>query len=72
LPLPFQELKYRLLEDSIELLPVEMEPTFILSALPFHHKDPFDRMIIAQAQQLNIPIIGKDEIFKSYAISLIW
>ncbi|MDX2305286.1 MAG: type II toxin-antitoxin system VapC family toxin [Microscillaceae bacterium] len=72
LPLSFQELKYRLLEDSIELLAIEMEATFILSALPFHHKDPFDRMIIAQAQNHQMPIIGKDEAFKNYNISLIW
>jgi PIN domain nuclease of toxin-antitoxin system len=72
LPLPLQELKYRLLEDSIELLPIDFEATIVLSALPFHHKDPFDRMIIAQTQQLNIPIIGKDEVFKNYPITLIW
>ncbi len=59
-------------DNQITLLTIDFEATLILSALPFHHKDPFDRMMIAQAQQLNVPIIGKDEVFKNYAISLVW
>jgi PIN domain nuclease of toxin-antitoxin system len=59
-------------DNQITLLAIDFEAVATLSTLPFYHKDPFDRMIIAQAQELNIPIIGKDEIFKNYAISLIW
>ena len=39
--------------------------------LPIHHKDPFDRMLIAQAQAEGLQIITKDEHFSSYGVSLI-
>lgn len=72
LPISFPELKNKFTEDSIDLLPISFEDTEILKSLPFHHKDPFDRMIIAQAQNHKIPIISKDEAFKSYSITLIY
>lgn len=68
----FDEVWNDVQNNQITLLTIDFEATLVLSALPFHHKDPFDRMIIAQAQQLNIPIIGKDEIFKNYPITLVW
>jgi PIN domain nuclease of toxin-antitoxin system len=38
----------------------------ILKTLPFHHKDPFDRLIIAQSIAENIPILSRDELFDDY------
>ena len=72
LPIQFSSLKSKLANDSIELLPIYFEDIEILTSLPFHHKDPFDRMIIAQAQNHQLPIISKDEIFKSYTLAIIW
>jgi PIN domain nuclease of toxin-antitoxin system len=43
-----------------------------LSSLPFYHKDPFDRLLIAQAMQENIPILSKDIAFDAYPIQRIW
>ncbi|MEB3121905.1 MAG: type II toxin-antitoxin system VapC family toxin [Snowella sp.] len=43
-----------------------------LARLPFYHKDPFDRLIIAQAIAENISIITKDSMFKNYPIGLFW
>ena len=40
--------------------------------LPRHHNDPFDRMLIAQAQALNCPIVSADTIFDSYGVRRIW
>lgn len=40
--------------------------------LPLHHKDPFDRLLIAQALDLNIPILSADEIFDLYGVQRIW
>ena len=59
-------------DNQINLLPITFEASLTLSQLPFHHKDPFDRMIIAQSQSFNIPIIGKDEIFSKYNVQLVW
>lgn len=40
--------------------------------LPLHHRDPFDRMIIAQAKADELRIVGKDEAFDQYAVRLLW
>jgi len=40
--------------------------------LPFYHKDPFDRPIIAQGQAENIPILSRDSVFDDYAIRRLW
>ncbi|WP_286393904.1 hypothetical protein [Pseudanabaena mucicola] len=43
-----------------------------LATLPFHHKDPFDRLILAQGLTEKIPIITKDSVFANYPVTLIW
>jgi len=43
-----------------------------LSNLPFHHRDPFDRLLAAHAKVENIAIISKDEIFDKYEVERIW
>jgi PIN domain nuclease of toxin-antitoxin system len=40
--------------------------------LPFHHRDPFDRLLAAQSLELGAPIISKDAIFDQYGLSRIW
>ena len=40
----------------------------MVAALPFHHKDPFDRLIVAQALVENIPVISADGIMKEYGV----
>jgi PIN domain nuclease of toxin-antitoxin system len=40
--------------------------------LPMHHKDPFDRMIIATAQSMSLPLLSKDRILADYDVELIW
>ncbi len=57
----------------MELLHIGPEHLEIVRSLPFHHKDPFDRMIIAQSQSENIPVPSRDEVFDEYAgIQRIW
>ncbi|MEL4893942.1 PIN domain-containing protein [Crocosphaera sp. Alani8] len=43
----------------------------VAATLPLHHKDPFDRMIIAQGQSENLPILTNDGLFHSYDITII-
>jgi PIN domain nuclease of toxin-antitoxin system len=43
-----------------------------LVGLPFHHRDPFDRMIIAQSICEEVPVVSADEKFDAYGISRIW
>lgn len=52
-------------------LAVQVHHALHASRLPFHHRDPFDRLIIAQAQVEKLPILTSDREFESYDIELI-
>ena len=59
-------------ENGFKLLPVNFEHTLILKDLPLHHREPFDRMIIAQSITEDLTIISKDKNFSLYPIKLLW
>jgi PIN domain nuclease of toxin-antitoxin system len=54
------------------ILPLELKHTAVLTTLPFHHRDPFDRLIVAQAMVENIPVISGDAAFAAYPVTCIW
>ena len=58
--------------NAIELFGILPHHLDVLVTLPFHHKDPFDRLIIAQGQAENIPIVSRDPAFDDYAIRRLW
>ena len=58
--------------SKYELLSVNMTHIYQLTNLPHHHKDPFDRILIAQAISENIPIVSIDAAFDNYGIQRIW
>lgn len=71
--LPFNKLIPEQLEmNSIGILPIEIIQLSRVIKLPFHHKDPFDRMIIAQCITEGMPVISSDAAFQKYPISTIW
>ena len=72
LKVPFDQINKQFLENGFELLPVTFADTLTVSTLPFHHRDPFDRIIIAQALNSGINIITKDENFSLYGVNVIW
>lgn len=57
--------------STIQLLNIELEHLKINATLPFHHRDPFDRLIIAQSIAENIPIVSVDLAFDKYSVTLI-
>jgi PIN domain nuclease of toxin-antitoxin system len=59
-------------EDIIEFLPIQAHHLAIVETLPLHHRDPFDRIIIAQAITENIPVISSDAAFDDYYVERIW
>jgi PIN domain nuclease of toxin-antitoxin system len=59
-------------KNGIELLPINFEHTKKLIELDDFHRDPFDRMIIAQAIVENMQVIGRDEVFDNYGINRLW
>lgn len=58
--------------NDFQLLPIETSHIKIVSSLPLHHRDPFDRMLIAQAITENMPIISADSAFDSYGVTRLW
>ncbi len=73
LPQPFGELiPGQLVLDEIEVLHVELPHLTSYIDLPLHHRDPFDRLIIAQAKVENMQVVGKDEKFEKYDVDLLW
>ena len=58
--------------NDIGLLAIQLEHLYRIETLPFHHRDPFDRLIVAQALVEKIPILSADTSFDSYPIERIW
>ncbi len=67
-----QNLKKLIWENGIEVLPITIENTLFISQLPFHHKDPFDRLLIAQAVNENMTLVSKDEAMLLYNVKTVW
>jgi PIN domain nuclease of toxin-antitoxin system len=62
----------RLAEQAMFALPVALEHAVRVSTLPFHHSDPFDRLLIAQAQIEQVPLMTADEQLLPYDVELLW
>jgi PIN domain nuclease of toxin-antitoxin system len=58
--------------NRIGLLPIELRHTFEVTRLPLHHRDPFDRMLIAQALAEGLPIVSADPAFDNYSVQRLW
>lgn len=73
LSMPYQRWMNQTLTDlRASLLPLTVEYAGTQAGLPYHHRDPFDRLIIAQALVEKVPVIGADSIFEEYGVSRIW
>ena len=58
--------------NAIDILAITAEHLDTLHTLPYHHKDPFDRLLIAQAMQEQLLILTKDEAFEAYDVPVAW
>jgi PIN domain nuclease of toxin-antitoxin system len=58
--------------NNVEILPITTEHILELVNLPFHHKDPFDRLLIAQSIIENFTIVTRDSEFPAYPAKLLW
>lgn len=59
-------------ENAFQPLPITMRHTFELGTLPDLHRDPFDRILVAQALVEKIPLVTGDQAVRSYPITTIW
>ncbi len=57
---------------DFQILPFKLSHFDLIERLPFHHKDPFDRLLIAQAQVEGLTIVGIDAVFDQYGVNRIW
>jgi len=70
---PFDELiPAQLKLNGIDLLNIKVDHLSTLTTLPFHHRDPFDRLIIAQAIVEKLPVISLDGAFDAYGVTRHW
>lgn len=69
---PFSKIETQIIENGFQVLPVTFKDTVVLSTLPFHHRDPFDRIIISQCISEERAVLSKDRFFKEYGITVVW
>ena len=58
--------------NAIQSLPVKMEHALYVAALAAHHRDPFDRLLVAQSKVENLPIITSDAHIAKYGVKVLW
>lgn len=57
---------------GVGLLPITARHADRVASLPLHHRDPFDRLLVAQAAVENLPLVSDDEALRSYEIEVVW
>jgi PIN domain nuclease of toxin-antitoxin system len=58
--------------NAFAILPIEPKHTSVLTKLPFHHKDPFDRLLVAQTTVERMTIVSCDEQLDAYGVPRVW
>ena len=58
--------------NGVRLLPVTADHVLRIESLPDYHRDPFDRMLIAQSLEERLPLVSADRVFARYPIEVIW
>ena len=73
LTLPFGQWMNQAVADlGLSVLPITVGYAEVVSALPLHHRDPFDRLLVAQAQTEGVPIVSAGPAFDPYGVTRLW
>jgi PIN domain nuclease of toxin-antitoxin system len=59
-------------ENGVSLLAVSLDHACGVAGLPFHHRDPFDRLLAAQARHDQLAVVSSDPIFTKYGVKRVW
>jgi PIN domain nuclease of toxin-antitoxin system len=59
-------------QNGLRVLAIEWPHAAAVERLPLHHRDPFDRLIVTQAQSDRLTIVTKDAVFRKYGVSVVW
>jgi PIN domain nuclease of toxin-antitoxin system len=62
----------QLSRNAFQPLPIHVSHALHVYSLPPHHRDPFDRILIAQAQMENLPILSSDPVLSQYDVQVLW
>jgi PIN domain nuclease of toxin-antitoxin system len=65
-------LKTQQVDNNLQVLTIDLKHIWSLENLPYHHRDPFDRLLIAQAQTEGMTLVSADGIFEMYDVDLLW
>ena len=69
---PWAFIPGQLARNAIEVMPVQLSHALQVYSLPDHHRDPFDRLLIAQCQVEDLPLLTADSLIAQYEIDTIW
>lgn len=73
LPRPYADfIDHAIRGQGFSVLPIAASHATIVSELPFHHRDPFDRLLVAQALAENIHLVSADATFDRYGVRRLW
>ncbi|HYT87758.1 MAG TPA: type II toxin-antitoxin system VapC family toxin [Gemmataceae bacterium] len=73
LTVPFEDfIRHALKDNGFKILPIEIRPAARVATLPFHHKDPFDRLLIAQALAEDLTLVSNENRFDAYGVKRLW
>lgn len=64
--------EHAVFDNGFSILPIEPAHTAVVADLPFHHRDPFDRLLAAQALAEAIPLVSADPVFDAYGVRRLW
>ena len=62
----------QLLANEFTLLPIGLDETGRAARFPFHHRDPFDRLLAAQALEQKLTVVSADPLFRKYGVKRAW
>jgi PIN domain nuclease of toxin-antitoxin system len=59
-------------DSGFQLLEMSIKHISALQHLPWHHRDPFDRMIVSQAKEMGLTVVTRDPSFSLYGVHVLW
>jgi PIN domain nuclease of toxin-antitoxin system len=59
-------------KNSVQVIAIHSSHVFLLDSFPLHHKDPFDRILVAQAKAESADLLSNDALLKAYPVNVVW
>ena len=72
LPAPVDRYVAEKIAEGYRMMPVTWAQAAAVEQLPFHHRDPFDRLLVAQALAERYQIVTRDRVFRRYGVDIVW